>query len=225
MLPRFSSYVLVVVAVVFSAGVARAQNEPPSPLQLTSLEWLVADSEVMVRGIVVDVAVDKNWNLVTLDVRESLKGAKTERVRFAVYQFATGDAALAQMKQSKQEQLWILKRQDSGVPGEAPDREKVLGRHKIELYAPFLPGRPGEPALPVFPLGSSEPDAGTRPPSFLTIDLRLLKTSDEIVKAIRTTLEETQGQEPARAYSVSLPQEVALRTGFSRTYNQLTVPP
>ena len=48
-----------------------------APLQLTSLEWLVADSDVVVRGVVVDVAVrSEHWNIVTLDVLETLKGAK-----------------------------------------------------------------------------------------------------------------------------------------------------
>jgi hypothetical protein len=240
MLPRISKYVLALViavaAGVFHADVAHAKVV--LPLQLTSLEWLVADADVVARGVVVEVASDQNWNIVTLDVLETLKGAKALRLKFVVHKFDKADAALAQAKQSKRELLWILKRQDSGASREAPDREKVAARHKIDLYAPFLPGRPGEPSLPVIPLGPSlvgqafQPDSqpgkadlqGPQPPSFLTIDLRLLKTSDELVKGIRTAIAETKGQERVRSYSVTLPREIAQRTGFSCFHNLLTVP-
>jgi hypothetical protein len=226
MLPRLARYV---VAVVIGVGVCRAdfvwaQRDPP-PLVLTSLEWLVASNDVVVRGVIVDVAADAgNWNIVTLDVLETLKGAKAERVKFAAHKDDQADAVLAEAKKSKRELLWILKRQDAGVPGEAPDREKALARLKINLHAPFLPGRPGEPALPVIPLGSQEAKEGQKPLAFLTIDLRLLKTSDDIVKAIRTAIAAPPGPDPVRSYSLQVPTQIAQRTGFSRPQNFLTVP-
>ncbi len=225
MLPRISTYVLaaVVAAGVFGAEVARAQFSIP-PLQLTSLEWFVAEADVVVRGVVVDVAVDQNWHIVTLEVLETLKGAKAQRLQFVVHKVDKRDAALARWKQSKQELLWILKGQASDVAGEAPDREKVQARHKIYFHSPFLPGRPGAPALPVIQLGPQEFAEGQQPLSFLTIDLQLLKTSDQLVNAIRTAIAETKGKGPVRSYSVALPQEIAQRTGFSRPENLLTVP-
>jgi hypothetical protein len=222
MLPRISrfAFAIAIAAGVFGADSAHAQLKLESPLQLTSLEWLVADSEVIVRGTVADVATDQSWNIVTLDVLESLKGGKAERLKFALQKFDKGDAALAESKKSKRESLWILKRQAAGAAGEAPNRERLLARHKIDLYAPFLPGRPGAPALPVIPLGDAD-----LPPSLLTIDLRVLKTSDEIVAAIRTALAEPQGdQKSPRSYAVSLPAEIAEQTGFSRVNNLLVVP-
>jgi hypothetical protein len=227
MLRRISRHVLAAVAAiaVFHADVVHAQRSNlGAPLVLTSLEWLVADSDVVVRGVVADVAADQNWNIVTLDVLETLKGAKAERVKFAVHKLEKGDAILAQSQKSKQELLWVLKRQDASAPGEAPDREKALARLKVHLYAPFLSGRPGEPLLPFIALGKQEADQGQQPLTFLTIDLRTLKTSDEIVTAIRTALAEPRGQGPARSYGVALPEEIAQRTGFSRTSNVLTVP-
>jgi len=251
MSPRISRYVvaLAVAAGVFRADVAHAQDKLEAPLQLASLEWLVADSDVIVRGVIHDVAAGDagewrgNWNIVTLDVLETLKGAKAERVQFAMHMFDKGDAALAQAKKFKRELLWILKRQSSGAPGEAPDREKVLARQKIDLHAPFLPGRPGAAALPVIPLDTpvfkgKEPvefvrvdpldmpffEEGQQPVAFLTVDLKLLKTTDQIVKAIRSAVADTQGQERARSYSLALPQVIAQRTWFSRTSNLLTVP-
>ncbi len=220
MLPRIANcVVLAVVAVaasVFRPDAACAQQS--MPLQLSSLEWTVADSDVVVRGVVVEVIADENWNIVTLDVLETLKGARTSRLKFAAHKFARGDAQLTRAKQSKRELLWLLKRQDAG-PGEAPEREKVLARHKIDLHAAFVPGRPGEPALPVIPLGPQRSEQDLQPPAFLSIDLRLLKTSDELVKAIRTAIADTQDQKPVRSYAVALPQHIAQGTGFSRAQN------
>jgi hypothetical protein len=226
MLPRISLHVLAVVAAGFlGARVVHAQ-ELESPLQLTSLEWLVADSDVIIRGVVADVAVDRNWNVVTFDVLETLKGAQAKRLTFLVQKFDAGDAALAQAKKTKRELVWVLRRQPAVVASEAPDREKTLARHKTDLYGPFVAGRPGEPSLPVIALGTQEGDAG-KPIAFLTIDLRLLKTPNEIVAAIRTTVAATQGQEPARplrSHSVAVPKQIAQGTGFSRPQNLVMMP-
>lgn len=220
MLPRISRYLVAVLAATAVFGPAAHAQKLETPLQLTSLEWWVADSDVVVRGVVVDVSADKNWTLVTFDVLESLKGdQKTGRLKFALQKFDAADAALADAKQAKREQLWVLKRQDPAVAGEAPDREKMLARHKTDLYAPFLPGRPGSPTLPVIPLG-----AEATPPAFLTVDLGLLKTSDQIVKAIRTAIAEPAGRERARSYSVAVPEEIAQQTGFSRAQNLVAMP-
>ena len=230
MLSPISRYVFAVaIAVgVCRADIAHAQRDLPGPiharLEHASLEWLVANCDVVVRGVVVDIAADQgNWNIVTLDVLETLKGAKAKRVKFAAHKQHKADATLAQAKKSKREQLWILKRQDSGVPGEAPDREKALARLKIDLHAPFLPGRPGAPSLPAIPLAPEKSDSG-QAITFLTIDLQHLNTSDEIVKAIRTAIAEPQGREPVRSHSVTLPAEIAARTGFCGHKNVLIVP-
>ncbi|HEX3315803.1 MAG TPA: hypothetical protein VHR72_12960 [Gemmataceae bacterium] len=232
MLPRISRYVFaaVVVAGFFGARVVRAQDLE-SPLQLTSLEGLVGESDVIVRGVVADIAVDRNWNIVTFDVLETLKGAPAKRISFLLQKFDAGDADLARAKKSKRELVWILKRQPSGTPSEAPDREKTLARHKTDLYASFVPGRPEEPALPFIAIGTkdaaAEADAKTPPLSFLTIDLRLLKTPDEIVAAIRTSVAATQGGEPARplrSHSIAIPKAMAQGTGFSRSQNLIVMP-
>src|ERR1043166_1516307 len=173
MFPRVAKYLVVIaiLATAIRADFVYAQRGPP-PLQMHSIEWLVASNDVIVRGVIVDVTPDTgNWNVVTLDVRETLKGAKAERLTFVAHKLEQADAALAEAKKSKRELVWILKRQDSGTPGEAPDRQKAMARLKVELHAPFLPGRPDSPALPMIPVGKSESDA-IKTPAFLTIDLR-----------------------------------------------------
>lgn len=225
MLPRISRCMLAVVfaAAICCANLAYAQLEPP-PLQLTSLEWLVANSDVVVRGVIVDIAAEPgNWNVITLDVNETLKGARAQRLQFAAHKHDKADAALARAKNSKREQLWLLKRQDSSAAGEAPDRETALARLKIDLHAPFLPGRPGAPSLPVIPLGPQQSAEG-QPVAFLTVDLQLLKTADELGKAIRAAITETQGREAIRLYDLAVPKEIAQGTGFSGHKNLLMVP-
>src|SRR5262245_2137446 len=118
MLPRICRFALTgfVLAGCLRAGVAHALTEKLEvPLQLSSVEWLVADTDVIVRGVVVDVATDQTWNLVTVEVRETLKGAKAQRVKIALQKFAEGDAALAEAKKLQREQLWLLKRQAAGA--------------------------------------------------------------------------------------------------------------
>ena len=82
MLARISRWLLAVVLAVgvCRAGVARGQKLE-APLQLASIEWLVADSDFIVRGVVVDVAGDQNWNIVTLDVLDTWKGADARRLK------------------------------------------------------------------------------------------------------------------------------------------------
>jgi HEAT repeats len=222
----FRSVVAVLVAAgFFAAGAGHALSVPmESPLQLASLEWLVADSDVIVRGVVSDIATDakwnKTWNVVTIDVLESLKGTPAKRLTFLAHKFEAGDAMLAEAKTSKREQIWILKRQPAGVPGAAPERERALADCKTDLYAPFLPGRPGAAALPAFSLGAAESKS---PLAFLTMKLGAVKTPDEIVAAIRTAIAATPRGE-AKSYSVSLPKEFADATGFGRTQNLLVLP-
>ena len=74
-----------------------------APLQRAASSGWWRDSGAIVRGVVAHVATDQSWNIVTLDVRETLKGAKAQRLKFAVYKFDKGDAALAQSQQAKGE--------------------------------------------------------------------------------------------------------------------------
>ena len=99
------------------------------------------------------------------------------------------------------------------------------------MHAPFLPGRPGDPALAVVEVVGQafQPDrqpgkADLQPLSFLTIDLRLLQTSDEIVKAIREAIADPITPGKVRSYSMALPHEIAQRTGFIHESNVLMVP-
>ncbi len=226
MVPRISTCVLGVVMAVaagaFCPGAARAQHSLP-PLQLSSLEWAIADSEVVVRGVVVAVAADAHWNIVTLDVREMLKGAKTPRLQFAAYRFAKGDAGLARAAVQARAAVAAQARRSEG--GGRRPRTRKAARPPQARPARTVRARPTRaPALPVIPLGPSQAEDGLQPPAYLTTDLRVPKTADEMVQAIRTAIARTQGQQRVRSYVVTLPHEVAQRTGFSRPNNTVLVP-
>src|SRR5690348_16849877 len=98
MLPRLPRFLLaILVAAIFPANLTRAQHSLP-PLRLASLEWLVAESDVVVRGTVVDVASEQSWNIITIDVAETLKGGEARRLQFAAYNFDGMRAALTGAK-------------------------------------------------------------------------------------------------------------------------------
>lgn len=211
-----------------------------------SLEWLVADGAVIVRGVIVDLASDKAkdesrfsmtpidswslWSIVTFEVRECLKGNKAERVKFAVRndEFELPAATLEGWQKSQRELLWILKRSDSA--SSPPPVWELLVRHKTDLQASpvsrhLVPPIPrdlwGMPA--VIPLGPQDAEDARRL-AFMTIDLKVLKTPDEVVKAVRAAITEKQGFGPVRSHTMSLPRMVAHRTLASGTDNSLTVP-
>lgn len=228
MASRITSVALLFVAALALLATAPAQARIlEAPLQFSSLEWLVAESGAIVRGTIVDIETDHSWHIVTLEVRETLKGAKAERVRFIAPKcFEPADTSLLNAKENKTEQVWILNRHSAhpavtsarrAIGGQTPDREGMLARHKLDLYAPSVPGRPGAPALPAIAL------TGEQPLAFFTIDLRVLKDPQEMVKAIRTAIAEPVTAS-GRSFALEAPIETAKKTGFHRMKNLVLMP-
>ncbi len=227
MVRRIAMCVVGVVMAVAAGAVrpdaARAQDSLP-PLQLSSLEWAVADSEVVVRGVVGAVAADEHWNIVTLDVREMLKGAKTPRFQFAAYRFAKADAGLARAEAVETRVTVAAQARGPEGCGQRAGARKAA-RPPQARPARTVRARPTRaPALPVIPLGPPQAEDALQPPAYLTTDLRIPKTPDDMIQAMRTAVARTQGQQRVRSYVVTLPPEVAQRTGFSRPKNTLLVP-
>jgi hypothetical protein len=260
---RMPGYVVVIAGVLY-ADVAFAQLI--SPYQLSSLEWLVADATLVVRGRVVEVAdqtsddADMVWSIVTLDVLETLKGEKAQRLKFAV-RCNKSDASLERWRKSKSEQVWILNRKPSPVVeqedisvlprlksklyrwkaeferieklckdgvvdkqvldetrwqyeiavGEVREIElgQLMARHKTDLFAPWKWGRGRMPAIPLDPTEAAE---AVQSPPFVSVDLKILKTPEELVKAVRHAIAANQGGGPVRSHSMKLPQGLAQRT-------------
>ena len=78
--------------------------------------------------------------------------------------------------------------------------------------------------MPVIPADANSFETSKTPLALLTIDLRVLKTSAEMLAAIRTRLAETEGSGPVRWHEIEVPEQIAKGTGFSRDQNLLRVP-
>lgn len=193
-----STFLFAVAIVAGGAGAAAGQVGYTA----CSLEWLVADADVVVCGTVVDVVREPAredawaWEVVTLDVRGVLKGDKADRLTFVVHALKTDDT-LRKWKEARPDQLWFLQRPaaDDGR-AEPPDARReavrVMGLYKTDLQSPGL----GWGVCRLGPKAAGDPDRP--PPPYLTMDLRLLKTSEDILKAVRETAAKGGSRRPGR---------------------------
>lgn len=168
------------------------------------MEWLVANSDVMVRVTVVKVSVQPArgpafgvWKDVEVDVHETLKGRSIKRFVFTFDSDRTM-TVFEELKRSKQQVLCFF----DSKPGEDPPL--VWSDALVRLGPPL---------------------AGYRlyPPIF-TVDLRLLKEPEDVLKAARAAVaEEGKGGRPDRS-SLNLPRDIMQTTGRSGDGNGLLVP-
>ena len=167
---RIAGYAIAVAVTLRRSGadIALAQEPPWPTCQLQSLEWLVANADVVVRGVVVETSTTKaedgmEWGIVTLDVvGETLKGEKAQALRFAVQPKSI--LTIDEWKKSKTEMMWILNRFG----------KECVSLHGVDLHTNYLSvGR-----LPVIPLVQDTND-GLQLARPSTIDSKLLKTSDD----------------------------------------------
>jgi hypothetical protein len=215
--PRFL-VAIALATVVFSPAVSFGQL---GRYAASSLELLVAKAEVVVRGSVVNVTRepdkgDWGWDIVTLQVRDTLKGGKAKRLKFAIRTHDSDDT-LQRWKESKQEALWLLDRQKVENGEDARRLAKILERHRMDLWTSSLEGS-------ALRLGPSAPEDRRRPPPpIFTLDLRLLDTPEDIVKAARQAVE-TAGERTTRVHELTLSRDIMQRTGTSGDINFLRVP-
>lgn len=208
------------VASVLLAGVGASHAQ--IGYTAASLEWLVVDSDVVVRGTVVDVSRRETLGMdritVTVDVHETLKGQPTKRRNLVVYA-APGTKTFEEMRDTGQESLLFLVRAErhpykAEVRGEGVDVAKELELHEVtEWQWDQAIVRLGPPAaekrltLPIF-----------------TADLKLLTKPDEVLRVTR--VEVAQGVKDVSVFPkmVCLPHDVMLRTGKVGDANVLLVP-
>jgi hypothetical protein len=190
--------------------------------QAASLEWLVADSDVVVRATVVDVSREPANGLdrvrVTVDVHETVKGRPTKRLKFDAYA-APEVKTFEELKETGQESLLFLVRAErhpfkAEVRGDGVDVATELEPHEVsEWQWDQSIVRLGPPAakqrltLPIF-----------------TVDLRLLTIPDEVLQAARAAVVEGGKAERVRFHEVHLFYDVMRVTGKSGDANILYVP-
>lgn len=209
-------------AVAWSCGIAIGQIG----LSFNSLDWLAADADVIVRGVVVDLthAPDTNAlsvSMVTLDVGETLKGERVKRLKFAIDVVNHGNL-LERWKKNDDELLCFLKRKQPqsvhrDVRGGAQQRDAAFNRYDVDLYAIGW-------GWGVMAFGARTPEDHQPAPPIFGIDLRLLETRDEILKATREAVAKGGNGKPIRPHRVYLPGSIAQRTGRRGDANILVVP-
>jgi hypothetical protein len=220
---RISRLTLVtaLAAGLLGAGAARGQIG----YTMSSLDLLVAEADDVVRGVVVDVTRGpaKDYivtGVVTLDVRETLKGPEAKRLRF-VAQTHEANRMFEQWRDVKAELLWFFDRKKPGAGASDidPPLAEQLTRHGTDLHLAGLGWAWSKVAL-----GPRLPDDRTPPPPIFTTEMRLLDKPEDILKAARDAVAEGRGRGPVRRHAIDLPSSVAGRTGYQGDANRFYVP-
>jgi hypothetical protein len=206
---------VAVAAGVLRADVAYAQKEPPSAW-FNSLEWSVANGAMIVRGVAVDVSTttqtDRDamwtWNIVTLDVKETIKGDKVERVKFALTSNKS-NTLLQEWTKAKKEVLWILRPR---AKSQTEFGALIVIPPEVDWFAPTWGLPLGEWKLPVAEDG------------FMTLDLKIITTPDDLLKTIRKAVAEENSQKPFPSHDLELPKKFAKRHGLTGYRSYLTAP-
>jgi hypothetical protein len=188
-----------------------------------SLDLLVAQADVIVRGTIVDVGRGPAINnmvtcVVTLDVRETLKGKESKRLTLVAHQHEQG-RTLEQWRDAKSDLLLFLNRRAAEKPKNEPalpTAAEQIAAHGTDLFLGALGSQK-------IALGPRVPDDWAPPPPIFTTEMRLLKTPDDILKTTRALVAEDRGQNPVRVHSMDMPRSVADRLGTSGDANRFYV--
>lgn len=193
-----------------------------------SLEWQVASSTAIVRGTVVDVEPaglpqEEGWWIVTLSVRETLKGRAGSRPTLAFFTGRENDI-LQRWKASAEERLWFLREPGGRSPGVGEGvlqrdlPEAVLRRHRTGYYAPDYLWS----AVRIDPVAS--PDPSEPPPPFLNLELRAVRTPEEIIRAVRQAADYDRGRPVPVLHRLGVPHPVLAQAGRVGDVNEIVVP-
>jgi hypothetical protein len=171
-----------------------------------SVEWLAAQSPLIVRAVIEDIAEhDPNdafncYQTISVRVLETVKGQHSPRLQF-VHNFDFGPVRLSELKNSRQEVLLFLDHWMRVGRFSRAGRGYAYARFPYAVrQAAILTPRDVQIA------GSSLP--------LHTARLRKLSTPDELIGAIKDYLRERGDQPAARGVTMELPQH--LRGSFVR---------
>ena len=190
--------------------------------QAASLEWLVADSDVVVQGTITDVsrreAPGRDKITVTVDVHETLRGRSTKQLRFVVYIFPAVKT-FEELKDTSQESLFFLVRAERHAW-----KAEILGKG-VHVATELEPHEvsPWDWRQSIIRLGPPAAERRLTLPIF-TVDLKLLTKPDEAVGAARAAVAGGGKAERVRCNEMQLPYDVMQTTGKSGDANTLYLP-
>lgn len=209
-----------------AAGVSFAQIG----YQASSLEWLVADSDIVVRASVMSVArtpvvheedgVHRNLEVsksVSLRVHETLKGTPAKSRAFVERTHAF-DAVYEGWRDAGREQLWFL------VCGEGRNEANDTDIVKIAARHPLTPRGLGPSVVRLGPPVPEEQGLSPMPPPIFTMNLDVLAAPNDILRAPRAAVAAGGKHGQVKGHAIELPRELMQRSGRSGDFNSLTVP-
>lgn len=190
---------------VFLACGGAAYGQPISTSS-SSVEWTAANSTLIVRAVIDDIAVHdpgdsfNRYQTVSVRVLETVKGQHSDRLQF-VHNGDLSSFRLSELQQNNQEVLlflahwWRSRRFNRSSGGYAYTRFPYV----VECVAILTPQdvRFAETSVPP-----------------LTANLTKLSTPKQLIDAIKTYLKDHRDQQPVRGVTIDLPPP--LRGGFYR---------
>ncbi len=197
--------------------------------QACSLDWLVADSDVVVRASVSQVKrvpipnpnpkmyqEPEDRITVTLKVHETLKGVRAESLEFTeeiLGYFRVYDG----WKEAAREQLWFLVR-DTEREGDAEPEAGIAPRLRLKPYGG------GWSVVRLGPPVPEEKGFVAMPPPIFSMDLSVLEKPNDILDAARAAAAEGGKRGRVQGHDLDLPRGVMQRSGRSGDANSLRVP-
>jgi hypothetical protein len=178
---------------VLSLALCLPAEVKSQPLSITveTLDWMAADSQVIVRAVVTDFVheVDDSkteWDTVVIKVRETLKGQHRPFHTFVIQNYRSSDhTELSRYKKSGQELLVFLV------------ESKRFGK-KVALYG-LTPRRASHRGLIELAVDAKTPMGGDR--FVYTLDLKNLRQPKEILDYTRTAITAGEKIKKLRSHS------------------------
>jgi hypothetical protein len=180
------------LVLALALGPAAGAGAQPIRVTVETLDWMAADSEVIVRAVVIDVAHEVDgamteWDTVVVKVRETLKGRHKPFHTIAVRNWRSTDPEeLSRWKKTGPDVLVFL------VPS-----DKQLGE-KVALY-PLMARQASLGGLIELAPEAMTPTGGER--YVYTLDLKNLREPNEILDSCRGAIAAAEKFKPKRSHA------------------------
>jgi hypothetical protein len=209
-------------AIVLGA-VVTASSHAQMGYTTTTLEGMVAESNVVARARVVRVArgavkEERCWATVTLKIVETIRGPSGDTMTFT-HRVLSSDHIFEAWRDAGREHLWFFVPKDAKHEPGAHADEDPSGRHSLELSRVVRLG----PPVPAEE-GFGPPGQGPWTLPVFDHDLTLLSEPEAILRAARTAAAEWRDRRPEKIHHINLPLVVMERSGRHGDANRLDVP-
>jgi hypothetical protein len=203
MKPLLTGFLVAAMACLGAADDLYAQ---PVTTSSSSVEWMAANSPLIVRGVIDEISVhDPNdgfhrYQTVSVRVLETVKGPRFERLQF-VHSGDFGPVRIGKLRDDRQPLLLFL-----NDWARSPRFDRSSGRYAYARF-PYLV----EEVAVLTPKDVRFAHSGLPP---LSNDLTVLSTPEQLIDAIRAYLRRPHERVPVQGVTIELPPD--LRGGFYR---------